>query len=103
MKEHPVKGAQIVAPLKKLTPVAPLIKSHHEKYDGSGYPYGLEGKDIPLGSRILAVVDAYMAIRDERIYSKRHTHKQSIKEIKINSGTQFDPEVVEVFCRIITK
>ncbi|MCK4801623.1 MAG: HD domain-containing protein [Anaerolineales bacterium] len=103
MKEHPVDGAKIVAPLKILAPVAPLIRAHHERFDGSGYPYGLAGNDIPLGSRILAVIDAYMAIRDERIYSKRHTHKQSIKEIKKFSGTQFDPEVVEVFCRIITE
>lgn len=103
MKEHPVDGAKIVAPLKILAPVAPLIRAHHEKFDGSGYPYGLEGNNIPLGSRILAVVDAYMAIRDERIYSKKHTHKQTIKEVKKFSGTQFDPAVVEVFCRVITE
>jgi len=103
MKEHPVIGAKIVSPVKSLAPVAPLIQAHHERHDGSGYPYGLAGDDIPLGSRILAVIDAYMAIRDERVYSKRHTHKQSIKEIKKNSGTQFDPAVVEVFCRIITE
>jgi putative nucleotidyltransferase with HDIG domain len=103
MKEHPIVGANIVAPVKSLAPVAPLIRAHHERFDGSGYPYGLEGDDIPLGSRILAVVDAYMAIRDERVYSKKHTHKQSIKELKKFSGTQFDPQVVEVFCRIITE
>jgi putative nucleotidyltransferase with HDIG domain len=102
MKEHPIIGAQIVSPVKYLAPVAPLIRAHHEKYDGSGYPHGLSGDDIPLGSRILAVVDAYIAIRDERVYSKRHTHKQAIKELRKSSGTQFDPRVVEEFCRVIT-
>ena len=82
-----------------LSPVSPLIRAHHERYDGTGYPYGLEGKDIPLGSRILAVVDAYMAIRDERIYCKSNTHEEAIAELRRSSGTQFDPEIVDVFCK----
>ena len=73
MKEHPETGAQIVAPIKYLEPVSPIIRYHHEKYDGSGYPYGLAGKDIPLGARILSIVDAYIAIRDKRVYSNSHT------------------------------
>jgi len=103
MKEHPAIGAQIVAPVKYLAPVAPIIQSHHEKFDGSGYPAGLEGQDIPLLSRILAVVDAYVAIRDERVYSKSHTHKQAVAEIRRSSGTHFDPQVVDIFCKTITK
>ena len=103
MREHPVIGAQIVAPVKYLALVAPIILSHHEKFDGSGYPSGLEGKDIPLLSRILAVVDAYVAIRDERVYSKRHTHKQAVAEIRRSGGTQFDPQIVDIFCKTIKK
>jgi len=103
MKEHPVIGAEIVAPVKYLAPVAPIIRAHHEKHDGSGYPYGLKGKEIPLGSRIVSVVDAYIAIRDERIYSESHTHDEAIVEIRRCSGTQFDPEVVDVFCRVISE
>ncbi|MCD6424314.1 MAG: HD domain-containing protein, partial [Anaerolineales bacterium] len=103
MKEHPVTGAQIVSPVKHLARVAPIIQSHHEKYDGTGYPYGLEGEDIPLGSRILAVVDAYTAIRDKRIYSKAHTHEEAIAELRRFSGTQFDPIIVDVFCKTITE
>jgi len=103
MKEHPVIGAQIVEPVKYLAHVSPIIRAHHEKFDGTGYPYGLEGDDIPLGSRILAVVDAYTAIRDERIYSKAHTHEEAIAELRRASGTQFDPKIVDVFCKTITE
>ena len=101
--EHPIIGAQIVEPVKYLAAVSPIIRAHHEKFDGTGYPYGLEGNDIPLGSRILAVVDAYTAIRDERIYSKAHTHEEAIAELRRASGTQFDPVVVDVFCKTITE
>ena len=103
MKEHPVIGAQIVSPVKHLARVAPIIQAHHEKYDGTGYPYGLEGEDIPLGSRILAVVDAYTAIRDDRIYSESHTHEEAIAELRRFSGTQFDPDIVDIFCKTITE
>jgi HD-GYP domain-containing protein (c-di-GMP phosphodiesterase class II) len=102
MKEHPVKGAEIVAPIKYLEPVSPIIRAHHEKFDGTGYPYGLAGEDIPLGARILAVVDAYIAIRDERIYSKSHTHEEAIAELRRSSGSHFDPEIVDIFCKTIT-
>jgi HD-GYP domain-containing protein (c-di-GMP phosphodiesterase class II) len=63
----------------------------------------LEGEDIPLGSRILAVVDAYIAIRDERIYSEAHTHEEAIAELRRSAGTQFDPEIVDIFCKTITE
>jgi putative nucleotidyltransferase with HDIG domain len=99
MKEHPVIGAQIVEPIKHLSSVAPIIKAHHERIDGKGYPIGLEGNEIPLQARILAVVDAYVAIRDERIYSKAHTHEEAVAELRKASGTQFDPRVVDVFCK----
>jgi HD-GYP domain-containing protein (c-di-GMP phosphodiesterase class II) len=102
MKEHPVIGAEIVAPIKYLEQVSPIIRAHHEKFDGTGYPYGLEGEDIPLGARILAVVDAYIAIRDKRIYSESHSHEEAVAEIRRFSGTQFDPEIVDIFCKTVT-
>ena len=103
MKEHPVIGADIVAPVRHLAKVSPIIRAHHEKYDGTGYPNGSEGKNIPLGSRILAVVDAYVAIRDKRVYSEAHTHEEAIAELRRASGSQFDPEIVDVFCKTITE
>ncbi len=103
MKEHPVTGAQIVEPIKYLAPVSPIIRAHHEKFDGTGYPYGLEGNDIPLGSRILAVVDAYVAIRDKRVYSEAHTHEEAIAELRRTSGTHFDPKIIDVFCKTISE
>jgi HD-GYP domain-containing protein (c-di-GMP phosphodiesterase class II) len=103
MKEHPVIGSQIVAPIKYLTPVSPIIRSHHEKFDGSGYPYGLIGEDIPLGARILAIVDAYIAIRDKRVYSESHTHEEAIAELRRSAGSHFDPEIVDIFCKTISE
>jgi putative nucleotidyltransferase with HDIG domain len=103
MKEHPTIGAKIVAPVKFLSSVSPLIEAHHEKYDGTGYPYGIAGEDIPIGSRIISVVDAYVAIRDKRIYSDSHTHEEATAELRRCSGTQFDPTVVHIFCKTITE
>ncbi|MEJ2447122.1 MAG: HD domain-containing phosphohydrolase [Anaerolineales bacterium] len=103
MKEHPVIGSQIVAPIKYLTPVSPIIRSHHEKFDGTGYPHGLIGEDIPLGARILAIVDAYIAIRDKRVYSESHTHEEAIAELRRSAGSHFDPEIVDIFCKTISE
>ncbi len=101
MKRHPTIGASIVAPVIKLVHVAPIIIAHHEKFDGSGYPYGLKGEQIPLGARILAVVDAYIAITDERVYRKARSHKEAIAELVKYSGSQFDPTVVDAFLKLV--
>lgn len=103
MRRHPDIGARIVAPVKKLANVAPIIKAHHERYDGSGYPSHLKGEDIPLGARLLAVVDAYGAMTDDRVYRKTHTHAEAVAELKRCSGTQFDPKVVEAFLRVLDR
>jgi HD-GYP domain-containing protein (c-di-GMP phosphodiesterase class II) len=102
MKRHPKIGAGIVAPVIKLTNVAPIIMAHHEKYDGSGYPNGLKGDQIPLGARILTVVDAYIAMTDERVYRKARSHEEAISELKLNIGTQFDPKITDVFLKLLT-
>jgi putative nucleotidyltransferase with HDIG domain len=101
MKQHPELGAQIVAPVKNLKQVAPLIRYHQEEYIGTGYPYGLRKEEIPLGARILAVVDAYSAITDERVYRKGRSHAEALAEMQRCAGTQFDPQVVKAFLQVI--
>ena len=100
MKRHPKIGADIVAPVIKLVNVAPIIIAHHEKFDGSGYPYGLIGDQIPMGARVLAVVDTYVAITDERVYRKARTHEEAMSELVENSGSQFDPAIVDTFVKL---
>jgi len=80
-----------------LKPVLPIILYHHENYDGSGYPSGLKREQIPIGARILAVVDAFEAMTIERPYKRRLSVSKAIKEVKRNGGTQFDPKVVNAF------
>lgn len=100
LKRHPETGADIVLAVSKLTGVAAIIRGHHEHFDGSGYPYGLKGSWIPFGSRILAVVDAYDAITNGRIYRPGRSHHQAIEEIIRCTGAHFDPVVVEAFLKV---
>lgn len=103
IKEHPVKGAEIIKPLGTLKPVVSIILYHHEHYDGKGYPRGLKGKQIPLEARIMAVADAFEAMVCGRPYRKVFTVSQAASEIKKNSGSQFDPQVVRVFLKIVKR
>jgi HD-GYP domain-containing protein (c-di-GMP phosphodiesterase class II) len=103
IKKHPLKGAQILRPLQILKPVIPIILHHHEKYDGTGYPSRLKKGQIPEGARIMAVADAFEAMVYGRPYRERKDINSAIKEIKKKSGTQFDPNVVEAFLKIIKK
>jgi len=99
---HTIHGAQLVAPIKRLADVAPIIEYSHERYDGSGYPYSLKGNQIPLGARIIGVVDSYSAMRDERPYKKAISHEEAIDELKRNAGILFDPEVVTTFLYVLS-
>lgn len=101
MQRHPEIGAEIVAPVRKLEDVAPIICAHQEKWDGTGYPAGLQGEAIPVGARILAVVDAYGAMTDERVYRAARSHEEAVAELRHCAGTQFDPRVVEAFLRVL--
>lgn len=98
---HPVKGAQILAPLDFLKQVIPLVRHHHERYDGKGYPDGLKGKNIPLLARIMACADSYDAMTTERPYKQKMSIDEAIHEIRINSGKQFDPAIAALFIKIL--
>jgi putative two-component system response regulator len=103
VKQHSLIGAGILEPLEFLDGVVPIVKHHHERFNGSGYPGGLKGKDIDIGARILAVVDSYDNMISERPYRGKLSKEEAINELKNNSGTQFDPEIVEIFLRVIEK
>jgi diguanylate cyclase (GGDEF)-like protein len=97
IKRHTIIGERIVCAAPALAPVARYVRSSHERYDGTGYPDGLAGEEIPLASRIVAVSDAYDAMVADRPYRDRWTSQQSLVELQRCSGTQFDPRVVEAF------
>jgi putative nucleotidyltransferase with HDIG domain/PAS domain S-box-containing protein len=100
MRQHPDIGAEIVSPVQKLEKVVPIIRSHHEMYNGTGYPQGLKGENIPLAARVVAVVDAYCAMTEDRIYRKARSPRQAVEELTRYAGKQFDPQIVDVFIRI---
>lgn len=103
MNRHPVKGAEILANADRLRAVVPLVRFHHEWYNGSGYPDRLIGEEIPLLARILAVADAFEAMTAVRPYQLRpKTLEQAIEELRRCAGTQFDPRVVDAFVRTRT-
>ena len=101
MSQHPRVGFRIASSSRDLAHIADLILQHHEHWDGSGYPLGIAGFDIPIECRILAVVDAYDAMTNDRPYRSAMTHEEAMDEIREGKGTQFDPEVVEIFVRVI--
>ena len=98
--DHPVFGEGILKPVVELTQIAKIVRCHHEKYDGSGYPDGLKGLEIPLGARIMTVADAYDAITSKRPYRGEESHHFAVKEIIRCSGAQFDPEVIQHFMEV---
>ena len=103
MRRHPEVGYRIAQNSPELLAVADLILAHHERWDGKGYPCGLKGEAIPLHCRILAVADAFDAMTNDRAYRRAMSTEQALVEIQSNSGTQFDPAVVEVFLDIVEK
>jgi len=94
MRTHPIIGADVVSRMPSLRVLAPIIRSHHERWDGHGYPDQLSGEAIPLGARIIAVVDAYSAMTTNRPYRKAHNPAWALRELQRCAGTQFDPQVV---------
>ncbi|HEY7471316.1 MAG TPA: diguanylate cyclase [Gemmatimonadota bacterium] len=102
VRRHPVVGARIVEPLKGLLDAVPLIRHHHERWDGKGYPDGLAGNEIPYGARIVGLVDAFYAMIRGRPYADRARGlRYACEEIRRNAGTQFDPELAQRFLDVV--
>ena len=101
MKKHPEIGCEIAKASPELVPIAGYILTHHENWDGTGYPNRLAGEEIPLSSRILAVADAYDAMTQDRVYRNAMDHSAALSEIRRDSGYRFDPSVVAVFLRLL--
>lgn len=97
MKQHTVVGAELLLKIPYLTQAIPIIRFHHERWDGSGYPLGLVGEEIPLGARIVSVADSFDAMTTARVYQKPVTPQGALEEIKAGSGIKYDPAVVEAF------
>ena len=101
MRRHPQIGADIIGPVEGLHHVAPLIRHHHEKWDGTGYPNGLKSEDIPLGSRIISVADAFEAMVADRVYRPSLGINKALEELRAGRGSHFDPQVVDSFLDMI--
>jgi hypothetical protein len=96
--QHPRIGQVIIEQATAFKDAIPIILHHHERYSGHGYPFGLRANDIPLGARIVAIADAYDAMTHDRPYKNAVSHDMAIKELRRHAGTQFDPELVTLFC-----
>jgi len=103
VKRHPAQGATILTDIKQLKDIIPLIRHHHERIDGRGYPDGLKGEKIPLGARILHVADSFDSMTADRPYRSAPGKEYALLEFKRCNGTQFDPQAVEAFLRVLSK
>ncbi|WP_371367292.1 hypothetical protein SRRS_13050 [Sporomusa rhizae] len=100
IKEHPTLGAKILEAIPALQQIKEIVKHHHERYDGGGYPDRIKGLDIELGARVIAVADSFQAMISDRPYRSGMTQAAAMQELERNKGTQFDPEIVDIFLRI---
>jgi response regulator RpfG family c-di-GMP phosphodiesterase len=98
MRRHTLIGERILGASVAMEPIARLVRSSHERWDGKGYPDGLAGHDSPLGARIIFISDSYDAMLEERSYSPARTQAGALTELRRCAGTQFDPQLVELFC-----
>lgn len=97
VKRHPLIGAEILSHIESFQHIVLIIRHHHERWDGNGYPDGLQGEEIPLLSRVIAVADTFDAITSDRSYRPRRSVQEAVAEIERCAGTQFDPQIVNVF------
>ena len=102
LRSHPQKAEEIIRNIASLQDMIPIVLQHHERYDGSGYPYGLKGDELQYLSRVLTVVDSFDAMTSNRPYQARKSYKEAVEELKRCSGTQFDPEIAARFIDLIS-
>jgi HD-GYP domain-containing protein (c-di-GMP phosphodiesterase class II) len=103
MMTHPEVGEHILRPIQSLNAILSIVRHHHERWDGGGYPDKLSGRAIPLGARIVAVCDAYRAMTEDRPYRKALSTAEARKELHEGAGTQFDPDCVEAMIRALDR
>jgi diguanylate cyclase (GGDEF)-like protein/PAS domain S-box-containing protein/putative nucleotidyltransferase with HDIG domain len=103
IKDHPIVGATLVSQVKGFERLVPIVRHHHERFDGNGYPDGLAGEEIPLEARILSVVDVFDALTHQRSYRKALNREETITELKRGAGAQFDPAVLEAFLALLKR
>lgn len=103
IKEHPVMGARILSNVDSLKEISTIIRHHHEKFDGSGYPDAIKHEEIPLESAILSIADSFDAMTTDRPYKRSMALIEALQELKDNKGTQFDPTLVDVFVNVMTE
>ena len=101
VQQHAIIGADILSAVPFPGPLALIVRHHHENWDGSGYPDGLRGDAIPLGARVLAIVDCYDAITSDRPYHRSQSHDRAIAIIVERRGTMYEPEIVDAFTRVV--
>ncbi len=101
LRRHPEIGARIVSQMRFAREVGPIILAHHERWDGGGYPHGLRAEEIPIGARIITVVDAYDAMTTNRPYRAALDSDQAVRRLRAGRGTQFDPNVLDVFLALL--
>ena len=102
MKKHPVIGARILKPIKPLEKVANLVLYHHEYWDGSGYPNGIKKNEIPIGARIVSIVDAFQAMTSNRPYRATLPFREAVKRLRDGKEKQWEPDLVELFIKIVS-
>ena len=101
IKKHPIKGANILSAMSMFKEAVPLVKYHHERYDGRGYPEGLAGEEIPLLARIISVADAFDAMTSDRIYRTKMELERAIDQLVQGKNTQFDAKIVDIFLKCL--
>jgi len=102
IRRHPTFGAMIMKPSSRLHALIPFVKAHHENFDGSGYPLGLTGEQIPIQARIISIADTYTSMTEGRVYRPANTRSEALQEVKRCSGNQFDPRIISVMIELAT-